>query len=234
MRQTETVVRELFEGLGHDVVYGLRSLRKQPAFTAAAVLALALGIGAATTITSVIQGVLLDPYPMYRDVNRIVNVQLWDLSSPNGGFRTYFQVREFLDYQTQARSFDGVIGGRGEDILYTTSEGTDRFEGGLTTGNTFSLMGAGAFLGRTLTLNDAEPDAAAVFVMSHKLWVGRFGADPGLVGTRFVERHTRRRSSHHATAALKLGAGVWLPVRLDPADPDQQQHLFNFGALRRG
>ena len=74
----ETVVRELFKGLRQDIVYGLRSLRKQPAFTAAAVLALALGIGAATTITSVIQGVLLDPYPMYKDVNRLVNVQLWD------------------------------------------------------------------------------------------------------------------------------------------------------------
>ena len=232
----ETVVRELFEGLGHDVVYGLRSLRKQPAFTAAAVLALALGIGAATTITSVIQGVLLDPYPMYRDVNRIVNVQLWDLSSPNGGFRTYFQVREFLDYQTQARSFDGVIGGRGEDILYTTSEGTDRFDGGLTTGNTFSLMGAGAFLGRTLTLSDAEPDAAAVFVMSHKLWVGRFGADPGLVGTRFVLNGTPTTLVGIMPPRLsKLGAEVWLPVRLDPADPVNGSAFLQFQArLRQG
>jgi putative ABC transport system permease protein len=232
----ETVVRELFRGLLQDVVYGLRSLRKQPAFTAAAVLALVLGIGAATTITSVIQGVLLDPYPMYRDVNRIVNVQLWDLSSPNGGFRTFFQVREFLDYQTQARSFEGVIGGRSEDILYTTSEGTDRFDGGLTTGNTFSLMGAGAFLGRPLTLDDAEPDAPAVFVMSHKLWVGRFGADPAIVGTKFVLNGTPTMLVGIMPPRLsKLGAEVWLPVRLDPADPVNGRAFLQFQArLRQG
>jgi putative ABC transport system permease protein len=232
----ETIVRELFKGLRQDVNYGLRSLRKQPAFTAAAVLALALGIGAATTIASVIQGVLLDPYPMYRDVNRLVNVQLWDLSSPNGGFRTYFQVREFLDYQTQARSFDGVIGGRGEDVLYTTSEGTDRFDGGLTTGNTFSVMGAGALLGRTLTLDDAEPDAPAVFVMSHKVWVGRFGADPDLVGTKFVLNGTPTTLVGIMPPRLsKLGAEVWLPVRLDAADPVNGSAFLQFQArLRHG
>ena len=232
----ETVVRELFKGLRQDVVYGLRSLRKQPAFTAAAVLALALGIGAATTITSVIQGVLLDPYPMYKDVGRLVNVQLWDLSSPNGGFRTFFQVREFLDYQTQARSFEGVIGGRSEDVLYATPEGTDRFDGGLTTGNTFSLMGAGAMLGRTLTLDDAEPDAPAVFVMSHKLWVGRFGADPGLLGTKFVLNGAPTTLVGIMPPRLsKLGAEVWLPVRLDPADPVNGSAFLQFQArLRQG
>ena len=232
----ETIVRELCKGVKHDVVYGLRGLRKQPAFTAAAVLALALGIGAATTITSVIHGVLLDPYPMYRDVDRLVNVQLWDLSSPNGGFRTFFQVREFLDYQTQARSFDGVIGGRGEDILYTTAEGTDRFDGGLTTGNTFSVMGAGAMLGRTLTLDDAKPDAPAVFVMSHKLWVGRFGADRGLVGSRFTLNGTPTTLVGIMSPRIsKLGAEVWLPVRLDPGDPVNGSGFFQFQArLRQG
>jgi putative ABC transport system permease protein len=165
----EGVLRSSFHGLRQDVAIGVRSLRKPPAFTAAAALALALGIGAATTISSVIQGVLLDPYPMYRDVDRLVNVQLWDLSSPSGGFRTFFEVKEFLDYKAQARCFEDVIGGRGEDVLYTTPEGTDRFDGGLTTGNTFAVMGGAAVLGRTLTPDDAEPGAPPVFVMSHKL-----------------------------------------------------------------
>ena len=232
----ERVVRELFDGLRQDVSYALRSLRKQPAFTVAAVLALALGIGAATTITSVIQGVLLDPYPMYKDVHRLVNMQLWDLSSANGGFRTFFQVREFLDYQTQARSFEGVIGGRNDDILYTTSEGTDRFDVGLTTGNTFSVMGAGVFLGRSLTLADAEPDAPAVFVMSHRLWVGRFGADPNLVGTVLVLNGTPTTLVGIMPPRLsKLGAEIWLPVRLDPADPANSSAFFQFQArLKEG
>ena len=84
---------------------------------------------------------------MYREVDRIVNVQLWTSLNPGAGYRTFFKVPEFLEYQKQATSFEDVIGGRGEDVLYTTSESTERFDGGLTTGNTFALMGAGAFLG---------------------------------------------------------------------------------------
>jgi putative ABC transport system permease protein len=227
----ESGLRALFHGLRQDVAFGMRSLYKQRGFTAAAVMALALGIGAATTITSVIQGVLLDPYPMYREVDRLVNVQLWDLSSPNGGYRSFFQVPEFLDYETGAKSFEGVIGGRGEDVLYTTSEGTERFDGVLTTGNTFSIMGAGAFLGRTLTLDDAKPDAPPVFVMSHKLWIGRFGGDPGLVGTSLVLNGVPTTLVGVMPPRIsKLGGELWLPARLDPADPANGKLFFMFQA----
>ena len=70
-------------GLGtrQDIRYALRSVRKQPSFTVAAVLALALGIGATTTIFSVIQGVLLDPYPMYRDIGRLIQIAIHDQAS---------------------------------------------------------------------------------------------------------------------------------------------------------
>jgi hypothetical protein len=104
----------------------VRSVRKQPAFTAAAVLALALGIGATTTIFSVIQGVLLDPYPMYRDIGRLIQLSIHDQASARPGGRGYLQLDEFLEYQRQATLLDEVIAGTGEDVMWTTPRGPNR------------------------------------------------------------------------------------------------------------
>ena len=122
----------MIEAFVKDARYAIRGLRKQPAFTFAAVMALALGIGATTTIFSVIQNVLLDPYPMYADVDRIVGVQIRDLASARPGGREWYPVAEFLDYQTQAQSFDEVIAGTGENVVYSSSAGSEQFVGGLT------------------------------------------------------------------------------------------------------
>jgi Tol biopolymer transport system component len=167
----------MIEVLVKDARFAIRGLQKQPAFTFAAVMALALGIGATTTIFSVIQNVLLDPYPMYADVDRIVGIQIRDLASARPGGREWYPVAEFLDYQTQAQSFDEVIAGTGEHVVYSSSAGSEQFLGGLTTGNTFNVMGVRAAIGRTLTPEDARPGAPPVFVLSYKLWATRFGLD---------------------------------------------------------
>src|SRR5712691_9473174 len=104
--------------LWQDVRYAARGLRKQPAFATLAILALALGIGSATTMFSVIQNVLIDPYPMYAHIDRLVQVEILDPTRPRNGARLYFQTAEFLDYQAQVQSFEEVIGGTGEDVLY--------------------------------------------------------------------------------------------------------------------
>ena len=88
---------------------GAASVR-QPSFTSLAVLTLALGIGAATTIFSVIQNVLLDPFP-YIDADRVVTFQIRDSASGRPGGRNFFQVPEFLEYQEQSHVFEDVIGG---------------------------------------------------------------------------------------------------------------------------
>src|ERR1051326_7836971 len=113
-----------------DLSYGLRSMRKEPAFTGLAVLTLALGIGAATTIFSVIQNVLLDPFP-YKDANRVVAIRIHDATNPNPFGRTALQTDEFLDYVDQTHVFEEVIGGMPEDVLMTTPEGTEQLTGGV-------------------------------------------------------------------------------------------------------
>jgi putative ABC transport system permease protein len=97
------------------------------------VLTLALGI-AATTIFSVIQNVLLDPFP-YTDAERVAMIQIHDVSSTRPGGRMAFQVPEFLEYQQQNHVFDEVIGGGFEDVLQKTGEGTEQFNGGFVTPN---------------------------------------------------------------------------------------------------
>ena len=116
-----------------DFRYGLRSIRNQAAFTTLAVLTLALGIGAATTIFSVIQNVLLDPFP-YKDADRVVAIRIHDAINPQPFGRAVLQTPEFLDYVEQNQVFEDVIGGIAEDVLMTTAEGTELVVGGSVTG----------------------------------------------------------------------------------------------------
>src|SRR5204863_5674429 len=154
-------------GIWQDLRYGLRGLRKRPSFTLLAVLALALGIGAATTIFSAIHGVLLDPFP-YTNAERVVQVMIHDLTSSRPGGRMYYSVPEFLDIQEQNHVFDGIIGGTFEDIMIPNGEGSDQLMGGSVTANMFDFLGVPAQLGRTLTPDDAKSGAPPVFVMSYK------------------------------------------------------------------
>jgi predicted permease len=225
-----SVLRQIGMGSRKDLTYALRSLRKQPGFTLAAIVALALGIGATTTIFSVIQGVLLDPYPMYRNIDRLVGIAIHDQASARPGGRGYLRLDEFLEYQ-KASVLEEVIAGTGQDVLWTTGQGTEQMNGGLTSGNTFSFLGIGAAIGRTLTLDDEKPGAPPVFVMSYKLWAARFGLDPTIVGQTFTLNDVPTTLIGVMPERVsKLGADVWMPLRLDPADPRLRDRFFRFQA----
>src|SRR5262245_8726543 len=108
--------------LWKDLCYGARTLLRQPGFALLAILTLALGIGATTTIFSAIQNILLDPFP-YTDAHRVVAIQIRDTSSSRPGGRTFYQTPEFLDYQEQNHVFEEVIGTTGNDVLYNSGDG---------------------------------------------------------------------------------------------------------------
>lgn len=209
-----------------DLRYGLRGLRKQPSFTALAVLALALGIGSVTTIFSVIDNVLLDPFP-YKDAGRIVLVMIHDVERGDRGGRAAFSVPEFLDYKEQNHVFEDVVGDTNEDVLYTSGEGTERFQGTNVTPNVFRSLGMPALLGRGITPEDGKPGAAPVFVLSYKLWAKEFNLDPELLGRIFVlNGKPRTLVGIMAPRFTWWGADLWIPTPLDRSDPEARQRYF--------
>jgi putative ABC transport system permease protein len=218
-----------------DVAYGLRGFRQQPAFAPAAVVTLALGIGAATTVFSAIQNILLDPFP-YTDAERVVAIQIQDTASSRPGGRASFSTPEFLNYQAQNHVFDEVIGGTGDDVLYNNGEGMEQFQGGYVTPNTFHFLGVPALIGRGLTPEDGNPDASPVFVMAYKLWVRRFSSDPSIVGRVFVLNGTPTTLVGIMPQRFtKLAADVWMAKALVRASPRANDTYWNFQAkLKRG
>src|SRR5882672_11983537 len=134
------------ETLGQDVRYALRNLRKTPGFAVVALLTLALGLGASTAIFSVIDNILMEPFP-YPDAQRFMSVQIHDTQRTEPGGRAAFSGPEFLDYVEQNHVFDRVIANGNTDVLYRSGEGTQRFNGNYVTPGTFEFLGMPALLG---------------------------------------------------------------------------------------
>ncbi|MEO8373342.1 MAG: ABC transporter permease [Candidatus Solibacter sp.] len=156
-----------------DLRYGLRGIRANPGFCFLAILTLALGIGAGTTMFSVIKNVLLSPFP-YKNPEQIAAFAIHDLDSSRPGGRTFMKAAEYLEFQQQNHVFSEDTGGGNEDVLWTTGVGTEQFDGAYVTPNTFVFLGVAAQIGRGLLPEDAKPGAPPVFVMSYKLWRTRF------------------------------------------------------------
>ena len=213
-----------------DLNYVLRVLGKSRGFTGVAVITLALGIGAATTIFSVIDNVLLNPFP-YVDAQRIVMITIHNDADNRPGGRSWFRDPEFLDLQEQNNVFDAVIGGTGQDVLYFNGQGTEQFDGGLVTPNMFQVLGVPALLGRTLLPDDAKPGAPPVFLMAYKLWATRFNLDPSLVGRSFVLNNVSTTLiGVMPPRVTKLGADLWIPIVPDRGRPQKDQHFYMFQA----
>ena len=168
----------IFADLGQDVRYGLRMLGKNPAFTAIAVVALALGIGANSAIFSVVDAVLLRPLP-FRNPGQLV--MLWENAAHLGFPRDTPSPANFLDWQKQSTSFTGMAAMIERSFNLTGIGEPERLEGRRVSANLFQLLGVSARLGRTFVPEDDKPGTHVV-LLSHSLWQRRFGSDPGVIG----------------------------------------------------
>ena len=162
-----------------DLKYALRSLLKTPGFTLIAVATLALCIGANSAIFSVVDAILLKPYP-WPDSEKLVYVYN---SYPLMGLQNAgVSIPDYLDRRVGVSGFADSAMYHGDSFNLVGASEPERIVGVAATPSLFSALGTGAALGRVFTDDEAQPGAAKVVVLSHALWKNRFGADPALVG----------------------------------------------------
>ena len=175
----ETHMRELMESIGTDTRHALRGLRRNPGFAAVAVVTLALGIGATTSVFSAVDGVLLRPLP-YTDANRIVHVGERDLDEVGPGGTTSYE--NFDDWWRSTRSFSalGLVGtwaptltGRGDPI---------RVRAARVTSGLFDVFHISPALGRRIDANDNVDGAGSVALVSYEFWQSRLHGDSAIIG----------------------------------------------------
>jgi putative ABC transport system permease protein len=170
--------------LRDDISYALRGLGRSPGFTVAAVLTLALGIGATTAVFSVVNTVLLEPLP-YKDSDRLVRiVQQAAPANPAAPLlrRTDMSWTEMTEWRKASTTLSEIALSITPPItLMPTPSGSARLTGALVSANTFALLGARALLGRTLDAAD-EAAGSTVAVISTGAWQRYFQNDPGILG----------------------------------------------------
>jgi predicted permease len=165
------------EQLIQDLRYGLRSLRRAPGFTIVAVLTLGLGIGATTTIFSMVNAILLRQLP-FKNPEQLVAV---DSKRTDTG-KHPFTIPDFIDYRDQNQTLEQLAAFANWSASLTGSGEAERVQGMRISANAFQLLGVEAVAGRALIPEDDTPGRQHVVVLSHGLWQRRFGADPRLVG----------------------------------------------------
>jgi putative ABC transport system permease protein len=169
-----------WDQMSRDSRYALRMLRRSPAFTIAAVLTLALGIGANTAIFSVIDAALLRPLP-YPQPDRLVMLYGRAQAQEN----SELSPATFLDFRRQSRALD-LAGYRQSPFNVTGQDRPERIAGAVVTPDFFGVLGIRAQLGRTLTPELDKPGSPRTVVLSYALWQRRYGASPEVLGRQIV------------------------------------------------
>ncbi|PYQ78350.1 MAG: hypothetical protein DMG01_11720 [Acidobacteria bacterium] len=173
-----TAPREHLDVLRNDVRYALRNLRRNPGFTAVAVLALAVGIGANTAVFSIVNGVLLQSLP-YKDPGALVLMfEKW----PTGPVDKWeFSAPDFEIVRGRARSFSGMAAYRSTTYELSGTMAPQRIIGTKISPELFDVLGVAPAFGRAITADD-DRTSSKVVVLGHGLWTRAFGRDPGIVG----------------------------------------------------
>jgi putative ABC transport system permease protein len=207
-----------FEACWQDALYGARILRKNPGFTAFAVLTLALGIGANTAIFSIVNAILLRSFP-YPDPNQLVLMFDVPLKQPEA--LSSISYRDFNLCREQNHVFSEIAGQAFHDLTLTGIDEPSIVNAAAVTPEIFPLLDAKPLAGRTLLPQDGKQGAAPVAVLNENLWRSRFGSNPALIGQSITLDKRSFTVVGILPASFRYPDGaprqdVWIPVAQDP------------------
>jgi putative ABC transport system permease protein len=234
--------------LGPDLRYAWRALRRTPGFTVAAVAALALGIGATTTIFTVVNGVLLRPL-QYQAPDRLANI--WNDLGEGAQSLPAVSPADFRDYKQRSRTFEDFAAAAEGNVANLrgnlTGDGEpERADIVTVTANFFPLLGVRPALGRQFLPEEEVVNGPHVIMLSHRLWQRRFAGDPGLVGKTIQIDGVAHEvvgilpADFHLqlpTEAFQVSDGdLWAPIQFDYGQPLPRNLTFFtvFGRLAPG
>ena len=224
----------------HDLRYGLRILARNPLFAVAAIICLALGIGATTAIFSVVNAVLLRPLP-YVQPQRLVKVYSEFGNFPGGGLhRFWVSAPEYLDLKRDTKSWeslDGWVNG-GANLAGNTQP--VRATASFVTGGLLQSLGVSPMIGRTITPADDDPKATTVVDISYGLWQRVFGGDRNIVGKEVLFNGQKASIIGVMPKGFAFPPGeidppeVWTALQIDPAKPGGRgsHFLYLLGRLK--
>jgi len=224
-----------------DLRYSIRTLASKPMFTAAAVLSVALGIGANTAIFSVVNSVLLKSLP-YHDPDRLVLA--WGVETDTRlNERSQVSATDVADYRAQSSGFEDITTYGNWSATFTGQGEPERIDGMQVGDGYFAIMRGAPLLGRVFSAEGQIEGKDSVIVLGYGLWQRRFGGDPGVVG-----RQISLSGRPYTVVGVMPKSFAFLPAGLVGADPefyrpvaekydDEQRsarHLRAIGRLKRG
>lgn len=242
------------DSLLQDIRYALRQLRTSPGFTFAAVLTLALGIGANTAIFSVVDGVLLRPAP-FENMDRLAMV--WETDRKSSTTHEPASVPDFFDFQQRSARFERLAAFAAAEVNLTPDEGDPSRLAALAVTHEFlPLLGVRPLLGRVFTEEEDRPGGAAVALISEELWEQLFARDTSAVGRTVRLNDVPRtivgvlpsasdfgvlqllQKADYSRGFADRGGGridVWAPLRANSASNPRDNHpIFVVGRLASG